>query len=898
MIHTTVGQVGHFFVIVSFVTALVATVAYLISALSQRNAVAPEPDVQRDELPQLEYASGGTNVAVKAPKTRRPVMNGPRPAAPVRRQPEPNDDWRTLARWAFYAHGVAIVSVVATLFYIVYSHYFEYHYAWSHSSRALPVQYMISCFWEGQEGSFLLWLFWNAVLGAILIRTAGRQWEAPMMTVFALVQAFLASMILGTIVAGSLKIGSSPFLLLTEAMPDAPIFTADPTFVPKDGNGLNPLLQNYWMVIHPPTLFLGFALTLVPFAYCIAGLWRNQPLAWIRPALPWTLFGAMILGIGIIMGGYWAYETLNFGGYWNWDPVENAVYVPWLVMVAALHTMLIAKRSSAGLKTAVILTISTFLLILYSTFLTRSGILGNASVHSFTDLGLSGQLLIYLLVFVALAVVLAARKWKYIPSDKDEASVYTKEFWLFIGATVLCLAAFQVIATTSIPVYNKILESFGKVSNLALPADQIAHYNKFQVWFFVAIALLTGVGQYMWWRKLEDKKWDALVTPAILTLLISAGAIAFGAVKNPVYMALLVASVFALMTNGTILLGIIRGNYRLSGGAIAHIGMALMLIGVLYSAGFSKVISLNNTGLLISKQDAFTKNDNKENKENTLLWLNQPEQMGPYQLTYRGQRIEARNVPGYIPRKDVLVIEGDFHGIAQRDIEQNGKVYYKRGDTLALYPENVFYEVQYREPNGKIFTLYPRAQANERMGLLASPDIRHKADRDMYTFVSSVPDPRTESTWSKTETYSVAIKDTFFLNDYVAILDDVARTNQVDGIDIGPNDAAIRARVRVLDKTGEQIIQPAFVIRDRMVAHPAETSDELGIRIQLTQIDPRTGKFTFAVNRTQRDYIVMKALEKPLINVLWIGTLIVVLGFLIATLRRYREFARMNAKSV
>lgn len=887
MIHTTVGQLGHFLVILSFVTALVATAAYFLSAIGKRS-VAEAVEV---EEPQLAYAGEGSFGGKTAKR---------RPAKPAMAAVAEKDDWRTLARWAFYLHGLAVTGVAVCLYWIIYNHYFEYHYAWSHSSRALPVQYVISCFWEGQEGSFLLWLFWDALVGAILIRTAGKVWEAPMMTIFALVQAFLASMILGVVFGDTFKVGSSPFLLLTEAMPDAPIFTADPTFVPRDGNGLNPLLQNYWMVIHPPTLFLGFALSLVPFAFCIAGLWRNQPYNWIRPALPWTLLGSLVLGTGIMMGGYWAYETLNFGGYWNWDPVENAVYVPWLVMVASLHTMLIAKRSSTGLKTAIILTITSFLLVLYSTFLTRSGVLGNASVHSFTDLGLSGQLLLYMMVFVVVAIGLAFWKWKHLPTDAEETSVYTKEFWLFMGALVLCLAAFQVIATTSIPVYNKILESFGKISNLALPADQIAHYTKFQIWFFVVIAVLTGIGQFMWWRRIEGRKWDALMTPLILTLLISAAIIAFSSIKNPVYMVLVVASIFALTANGSILLDVIRGNYRLSGGAVAHMGMALMLIGILYSSGFTKVISLNDSGLLISKQEEFTKNDNKENKENKLLWLNQPEQMGPYQLTFRGQRIEARDVPGYIPRKDIELIEGDkqfnFHGIARTDIVQDGKLYHKKGDTLALYPENTYYAVEYREPSGKIFTLYPRAQVNERMGLLASPDIRHKVDRDMYTFVSSVPDPNAENKWEKTETYSVAIKDTFFLNDYVAILDDVARTNEVDGIQIGAADAAVRAKVRVLSKNGEHILNPAFVIKERMVAHPAETSDELGVRIQLTQIDPQTGKFSFAVNRTQRDYIVMKAYEKPLVNILWIGTLVVVLGFGISTVRRYREFAKMRGK--
>ena len=879
MIHETVGQLGHFFVIFSFVTALVATVAYFLSALGKGTSVQAEPVEERE----LAYA-GESTFNGKTAKRKSPPKKAVQASSA-----EAKDDWRTLARWSFYLHGAAVVGVATCLFYIIFNHYFEYHYAWSHSSLALPVQYMIACFWESQEGSFLLWLFWNAVLGAILMRSSGSKWEAPVMTIFALVQAFLASMILGVVFGDTFKLGSSPFMLLRDAMPEAPIFASDPNFIPKDGNGLNPLLQNYWMVIHPPTLFLGFALTLVPFAYCIAGLWRNQPLEWIRPALPWTLFGAMILGIGIMMGGYWAYETLNFGGYWNWDPVENAVYVPWLVMVAALHTMLIAKRSSTGLKTAIILTIGTFLLILYATFLTRSGILGNASVHSFTDLGLSGQLLVYLLVFVALAILLATVKWKTIPSDEQEASVYTKEFWLFIGAVVICLAAFQVIATTSIPVYNKILEAFGKVSNMALPADQAAHYSKFQIWFFVAIALLTGIGQFMWWRKLENKKWDALITPAILTLLISAGLITFGSVKNPVYMALLVASVFALTTNGTILLGIIQGNYRMSGGAIAHLGIALMLIGILYSSGYSRIISMNNSGLMISNSEDFTKNANKENKENVLLWLNQQERMDQYQVTYRGQWVEVRDVPGYVPREAVMPIEGDFHGIAQRDIEQNGKVYHKKGDTLALYPENVHYAVEYREPGGQIFTLYPRIQVNPRMGVILSPDSRHTIGRDIYTYIATAPDPMEESKWEKTETFSVAVKDTFFLNDYVAILDNVVRTDKVDGIDVGPNDAAVRAVVRVLDKNGEHVLNPAFVIKNRMVAHPAETSDELGVRIQLNEIDPQTGKFTFAVNRTQRDYIVMKAFEKPLINVLWIGTFVVIIGFIIASIRRYRE---------
>ncbi|RYF65620.1 MAG: cytochrome C biogenesis protein, partial [Cytophagaceae bacterium] len=402
---------------------------------------------------------------------------------------------------------------------------------------------------------------------------------------------------------------------------------------------------------------------------------------------------------------------------------------------------------------------------------------------------------------------------------------------------------------------------------------------------------------YIWWRKAGKDNFNTLMTPLVLTLLISAAIIGFGEVKNPVYMVFLTTSVFAMMANGAILLGVIQGNYRLSGGAVAHMGMALMLIGILFSSGYSKVTSINNSGLMISKSEEFTKNNDKENKENVLLWLNQSERMDGYQLTYRGQKVEVRDMPGYVPRKAVEVIEGDFRGIAQEDLSANGKLYHKRGDTVALYPENVYYEVEYREPSGKVFSLYPRAQVNDRMGLLASPDIRHKAGRDLYTFVSSVPDPDAEPLWGKTETYSIAIRDTFFLNDYVAILDNVAKTNDVKGIDMKPTDVAVKAQVRVLYKDREVMMQPAFVIRDGAIASPADISDDLGVRLQLKTIDPKTGKFTFDANQTQRDYIVMKASEKPLINLLWIGTLVMVIGFLMAIFRRYRENGKMGEKA-
>lgn len=215
MAHYFIGDLGHLLVITSFISSLVTFFSYFKATAS------------KDLLVQSHW-----------------LVNG---------------------RWSFYVHAIAVAGIAISLFVIISGHYFEYYYAFNYSDTKLPLHYLISTFWNGQEGSFLLWMFWHAILGIVLIHT-NKFWEAPVMTVFALVQGFLASMILGVVIPGlELKIGSSPFILLRDVMQDAPIFKMKPDFVPAEGKGLNPLLQNYWMVIHPPTLFLGFAITLVPF---------------------------------------------------------------------------------------------------------------------------------------------------------------------------------------------------------------------------------------------------------------------------------------------------------------------------------------------------------------------------------------------------------------------------------------------------------------------------------------------------------------------------------------------------------------------------------------------------------------------------------------------------------
>lgn len=840
--HYFIGHLGHLFVILSFVAAVATAFSYFKATIT-------------DDL----------------------VLK---------------NQWLVNGRTGFYVHAIAVLGICVTLFVIIANHYFEYHYAYSHSDKKLPVYYLISTFWNGQEGSFLLWMFWHAIIGIILI-FVNKFWEAPVMTVFALVQAFLASMILGVVIPGiEFKIGSSPFILLRDALPD-PIFKVQPDFIPEDGNGLNPLLQNYWMVIHPPTLFLGFALTLVPFSFCIAGLWIKKYSEWIRPALPWSLVAGAILGLGILMGGYWAYETLNFGGYWNWDPVENAVYVPWLVLIASIHTMITYRNSGTALKASMILVIMVFVLILYSTFLTRSGVLGDASVHSFTDLGLSGQLLIYLFFFLLIAIVFAAMRWKQIPTTEKETAVWSREFWIFIGATVLCLMGLQVLMPTSIPVWNRLIEAFGGSSNVAPPADQVTYYSKIQLWGALAVGLLSGIGQFFWWKKMDRKVLlNELFVPVIASLLTAVVIINIAKTYNIGYSLLLFAGLFTVFANLKILYSVFRSSPSLSGGAVAHIGIGLMLIGIMFSSGYSSVVSLNNTGMLISKQLS-----EEFNRENLLLFVNEPRTMAGYDIEYAGERVEPRNKKGYVDKNDIETTSDKHMVVAKRDIYYEGNKLFSKGEKFEIFGENTFYEILFSQGGKHKFTLHPRLQVNEQMGTVASPDISHAWNLDLYAHVSAPMTDEARDDWKEREEVRVKRAKEFYVNDYVAVVEKLTRLYELGDQKIDSTFVAIQATIKVQGERKDYVLEPILILgtnsRGGIIA---DEVGDLGLKITLQNVHPESDELTLGIQTRQKNWVVIKAMEKPFVNVLWIGTLVVMVGFGIALTRRFREFSKMKAK--
>ncbi len=811
--HLLPGRLGQFFIILSFCSALLATISYYLATTNN---------------------------------FKRPLSAD---------FSELSASWKKIARIAFLLNLVAVVGIGSCLFYIIYNHLFEYHYAWAHSSTTLPVYYIISSFWEGQEGSFWLWMFWQGVLGLVIFNR-GRSWENSVMTTVMLSQTFLASMLLGVEIFGN-RLGSSPFILLRDAM-QAPIFSRpDYLSLIADGNGLNPLLQNYWMVIHPPTLFMGFASMIIPFAYAIGGLWERRYTEWIKPALPWALYAVMILGTGIIMGSFWAYEALNFGGFWAWDPVENASVIPWLTLIAAVHVLIAYKNSGHSYFTATFLVFISFILVLYASFLTRSGILGETSVHAFTDLGMFWHLVIYTVAFTALGVFMMVSRWKEMPITKKDEETYSREFWLFIGALVLTIACVQIIATTSIPVFNTI---FG--TELAPPADVITHYNKWQVPFFVVIALISAFSQFLKYKKTDSRKFFiSLAVSLIAAVLITAVVVYVTNVyTNMMYILLTYAAVFSILANGKILGEAFKGKWKLAGSAVAHIGFAMLLVGALIAAATNKVVSVNATG--VGFGDEFAKSNDP--KENIILYKDEPVKMDRYTVTYRGDSTAGVNT---YYRINYQVID-----------EESGKV-----------KEN--------------FYLFPNAQQNVKMKqIIASPDTRHYLFHDIYTHVSSVPlkeethaeheGHTDEENYEKPLTYEVNVGDTVRYREGFIVVKALNRNARIENIPTAAGDIAIGMDLEITEAGKQYSAQPIYLLKAGSKYDFGKNVDEAGLKIRFSNIYPDKDKLELMVYQkpvAEKDWVVLKAIEFPYINLFWGGTIIMVIGFLLSIFRRNRE---------
>jgi cytochrome c-type biogenesis protein CcmF len=707
-----------------------------------------------------------------------------------------DNQWLRVGRWSFWLHGIGILTAAYCMFHVMTYKLYEYQYAQQHVSDELPFKYIFAAFWEGQEGSFTLWLFWHAVLGGLIIWKT-KEWESSVLTILSLIQVFILSMLLGVYVNLGLwefKIGSNPLLLLRDTM-NIPLFQ-NPDYVSKiKGNGLNPLLQNYWMTIHPPTLFLGFASTAIPFCFAVAALWQRKHKEWLRPALEWGLFSAAILGTGILMGGAWAYEALSFGGYWAWDPVENMSLVPWLILVAGIHTNLIAKNTDNAVRSTYVYYILTFLLIVYSTFLTRSGILGDTSVHAFTEMGLEWQLVAFLAFFTGLGFWAFVKREKEIPTVHKEEAMSSREFWMFIGSLIFALSALLITHTTSIPVYNKISAAIGKPLNLSPPVDAVGHYNQVQLWIGVFIGLFSGVAMWLRYKEVNfesyrKKLMQHLGISVVLTLFLTYLGTLWIKANAWQYILLLVTSIFTVISNTDYVVNMMRRNLKAAGSIMAHVGFGLMIVGSLAS-GLNKLFISNNP---FAQEGLVEGTDKDFYQKNILLLKETPMLMSGYEVTYT---------------KDTAW-----------DFTRQFLVNFKRKDKNNQLVEE--------------FNLTPNVLYDKTFSKIAAsnPATKQYWNKDIFTHVSSLPKAEMDPEYRKQVedslkyvTYKAKIGDTIFTKAYYAIIKEVSMNPDNKDYHREPNDIAVSVKmdVRTLEKDTAFSIEPIVVLRkEEVYSYPSQ----------------------------------------------------------------------------
>ncbi|MBN2402261.1 MAG: cytochrome c biogenesis protein CcsA [Spirochaetes bacterium] len=469
----------------------------------------------------------------------------------------------------FYASGLLIAFSVVLLFTAFLTDRFDFSYVYNYSSKDLHVIYKAAAFWAGQEGTFLLWVFFLFIIGAIIKRIKD-DFSDIVSSVIILTQIFL-------------------LILLFKHSPFESIWQTNinilPNQIPVDGSGLNPLLQNPWMIIHPPVLFLGYASASVPFAYAIAGLIRNDYSDWVLKTYKWVVFCVASLGIGIFLGAYWAYKVLGWGGYWGWDPVENSSLIPWLTMIALMHGLILQKKKDLLIKTNLFLAVISLVLVFYATFLTRSGILSDFSVHSFSGLESNSWLLLYIFIFFIVGISLLLIRCRNIKTVPFEDKILSEINIVNYGIILLSFYSFFVLIGTSMPVISQIF-----LTNAS--AVTVKFYNGISKPFGILIlATIIIAGIY---RTPKKRRFISLIIISFLSLVC-------GVFFNLFYTSDLSSYILSILAFFIIIqhvpeIVMQRSSYS-AASRLAHLGLGLLILGIissnLHSYSIQKILIKN-----------------------------------------------------------------------------------------------------------------------------------------------------------------------------------------------------------------------------------------------------------------------------------------------------------------
>jgi cytochrome c-type biogenesis protein CcmF len=548
-------------------------------------------------------------------------------------------DFVASAEHAVLAVWAAVLVAVAALLHALVIHDFRVEYVASYSSSTLPLYYTVAALWGGQKGSLLWWLLILTSFGAVVVlqnRGKNRDLMPYVMAVLMSIAVFFSALLVFI---------TPPFELL--AVPA------------REGRDLNPLLQNYWMTIHPPSLYLGFVGMSVPFAFAIAALATGKlGDVWIRTTRRWTLFAWFFLSLGNLFGALWAYEVLGWGGYWAWDPVENAAFMPWLTGTAFLHSVMIQEKKNMLKVWNMVLVILTFSLTIFGTFLTRSGVI--SSVHSFTQSGLGPFFLSFLGVILVVSLGLLFWRLPLLRSENELDSLLSRESAFLFNNLILVGIAFAVFWGTVFPVISEWVR--GVKITVGPP-----FFNKVNAPLGMVLLFLMGVGPIIAWRRAT---WQHLKKAFLWPVAagVVGGAVCFVLGARSYWGVLAFSLIFFVL--GTIVTEFARGvrarqamvgesaavalahligkNRRRYGGYIIHLGVVMIFVAI--------------TGTALFRQER-------------QVTLNPGEQfeLGGYALRYNG--LEERDTPhvAYL-MANVSVLEGD----RQIDTLRPEKRFYKK----------------------------------------------------------------------------------------------------------------------------------------------------------------------------------------------------------------------------
>lgn len=452
---------------------------------------------------------------------------------------------------AVYAVFALTILAALGLWTAIFQHDFSLKYVASFTSSNLPKVYLFTALWAGQAGSMLFWMLILSMFSAIAVFT-NRARHRDLMPYVNGTLGFVMVFFLAT-----LCLGANPFERLD--------------WIPPDGRGMNPQLQNPGMAIHPPMLYLGFIATTVPFAFAIGALFtRRLNSDWLVAVRRWTLLSWFFLTIGIVLGMWWAYVELGWGGYWAWDPVENASLLPWLTLTAFLHSVMVQEKRGMLRKWNVTLIIASFLLTIFGTFITRSGII--ASVHSFAQSPIGPWFAGFLIIGIVVSAYLVTTRLNDLKAEAELESMISREAAFLYNNLVLVGIAFSVMWGTLFPVISEAVR--GERITVGPP-----FFNTVNIPLGLLLLLLTGVGPLIAWRRASVKNLKRqFLAPAIFGVAVAIVLVALGMRNGYALVSYLLAGFVA----GTILQEFYKG-----------VGARKTMYGESYPKAFLKLIARN-----------------------------------------------------------------------------------------------------------------------------------------------------------------------------------------------------------------------------------------------------------------------------------------------------------------